>query len=141
MLTFLLAFSFECFGSGVRTSIFLTAAGWIAVAILVGWTIFTGWESGESSRPVLDILMDLVARVLPGKEAEESEGGAEGTVAGETGSANGVVMVNEKVDSGERKWWNRVLPRNRTGVFPHASDLPIVARVPTGMLDGRSSNV
>ena len=140
MLTFLLAFSFECFGSGVRTSIFLTAAGWIAVAILVGWTIFTGWESGESSRPVSDILMDLVVRVLPGKEAEESEGGAEGTVAGEAGSANGVVVFDEKAETGKHKWWNRVLPRNRTEVFPHVSDPPTATPGGTELPNG-SSNV
>lgn len=49
MVTFLVAFSFECFGTLDRVAVFTTAAAWIAVAFLVGWTIYTGWEGGETS--------------------------------------------------------------------------------------------
>ena len=49
MVTFLFAFSYECFISSTLASIWTTAAGWIAIAILVVWTIITGWEGGETS--------------------------------------------------------------------------------------------
>ena len=84
--------------------------------------------------------MDLLSRVLPEKDAEDGEGGVEGTVAGEAGSANGVVLVDEKAEARERKWWNRVLPRNRTEVFPHVSDPPTATPGGTELPNG-SSNV
>ncbi|KAI0720666.1 hypothetical protein C8T65DRAFT_735621 [Cerioporus squamosus] len=49
MVTFLVAFSFECFATPDKVAVFTTAAAWIAVAFLVGWTIYTGWEGGETS--------------------------------------------------------------------------------------------
>ncbi len=49
MVTFLVAFSFECFGTTDRVAVFTTAATWIAIAFLVVWTIYTGWEGGETS--------------------------------------------------------------------------------------------
>ena len=49
MVTFLLAFSFSCFSVTSHVAIFTIAASWIVVAILVFWTIITGWEGGETS--------------------------------------------------------------------------------------------
>ncbi|PIL23459.1 hypothetical protein GSI_14770 [Ganoderma sinense ZZ0214-1] len=137
MLTFLLAFSFECFGSNDSRAIFLTAAGWIAVTVLVGWTIITGWESSESPRPVSDMLKELVARVFPGKEAEEGE-----AVAVEVNSTADVELGDEKTsEESERKWWARVLPLSRRPeVYSHASDPPTATPVRTELPNG-SSNV
>lgn len=118
MLTSLLAFFFECFGKDDGTETFLAAAGWIAVAVLVGWTIFTGWESGESSRLVSDILKDLLARALPSQEAEDREGEAEGAVAEGANSTNGAGATDQKANTAERKWWSRVLLQKRE-VFSH----------------------
>ncbi|RPD75534.1 hypothetical protein L226DRAFT_545397 [Lentinus tigrinus ALCF2SS1-7] len=61
MVTFLVAFSFECFKNSDKVAVFTTAATWIAVAFLVGWTIYTGWEGGETS--VWERQRQLVLRI------------------------------------------------------------------------------
>ena len=63
MVTFLIAFSFECFGSTSKVAVFTSAAGWIAVFFLVIWTIYTGWEGGETS--VWEQVKERWARPLP----------------------------------------------------------------------------
>ena len=128
MLTFLLAFSFECFGSGDRTSIFTTAAVWIAVALLIGWTIYTGWESGGETS-VWDNLHRLWDHLFPQKaegDAADMEGeGSSSTAAG-----------NEKTKLA--RWWaRRVRPSQ---AFPHSNDPPSTAETPTGV-PGDESNV
>ena len=120
MLTFLLAFSFECFGSGDRTSIFTTAAVWIAVALLIGWTIFTGWESGGDTS-AWDTLLRLWDHLFPGKEVGEAA-----DVKGEDSST---AAGNEETKL-SRLWTRRVRPSQ---AYPHSSDPPSTLPTPPGV--------
>ncbi|EJF57927.1 hypothetical protein DICSQDRAFT_157070 [Dichomitus squalens LYAD-421 SS1] len=121
MLTFLLAFSFECFGSNDRTAIFTTAAVWIAVALLVGWTIFTGWESGGDSS-VWDILHRLWDRLFPAKEPGEE-------IATEAEEGRTTAAGNEKTKLA--RWWaRRVRPPQ---ALPHSGDPPSTAPTPASV--------
>ena len=97
MLTFLLAFSFECFGSPDRTAVYFTAAGWIAVAPLVGWTIITGWEGGETSSWTR--MRDHVRAFL--SRENDDDGGVDITV---DGGASATASEKESL----RRWWARI---------------------------------
>ena len=50
MLTFLGAFSIECFATTNDSALWISIAVWILVAFLVIWVIYSAWES--SSEPV-----------------------------------------------------------------------------------------
>ncbi|OBZ67952.1 hypothetical protein A0H81_12483 [Grifola frondosa] len=62
MITFLLAFSFECFfGTHDAPAIYMTATAWIAVAILIVWCIYTAWEGSEVSAQA--VILDMLTRI------------------------------------------------------------------------------
>ncbi|EMD35462.1 hypothetical protein CERSUDRAFT_157231 [Gelatoporia subvermispora B] len=48
-VSFLVAFSFECFLKGDNVSTITTAIAWFAVMSLVGWCVFTAWEEHEET--------------------------------------------------------------------------------------------
>ncbi|KAI0642660.1 hypothetical protein C8Q79DRAFT_1013332 [Trametes meyenii] len=107
MVTFLLAFSFECFTTPDKVGVFTTAAGWIAVAMLVFWSIFTGWESDETS--IWERVQSRLKTMVPAKlKASIHDDGASVRPQG----------MDEK---SVQKWLARVLRHN---VFPHSSDPP-----------------
>ncbi|KAI0676470.1 hypothetical protein C8Q78DRAFT_1065287 [Trametes maxima] len=107
MVTFLLAFSFECFTTPDRVGVFTTAAGWIAVAILVFWCIFTGWESDETS--VWDRLRTRLQSMIPTK------------LRGDAHDDDASVGAQGMDEKSVQTWLARVLRHN---VFPHSSDPP-----------------
>ncbi|PCH35237.1 hypothetical protein WOLCODRAFT_125636 [Wolfiporia cocos MD-104 SS10] len=49
MVTFLIAFAFECFVKHDDTSTIVSAVAWFLVGLLIIWTIYTAWEGGEIS--------------------------------------------------------------------------------------------
>ncbi|KAH9899337.1 hypothetical protein C8Q73DRAFT_638403 [Cubamyces lactineus] len=102
MVTFLLAFSFQTFGTPDRVGVFTTAAGWIAVAILVCWCVFTGWESNEIS--IWDRFHQWQSLLFPEKEENT-----------QTASTH---AVSEKATS---NWMGRMLRHVR---FSHSNDPP-----------------
>ncbi|KAI0763100.1 hypothetical protein BD413DRAFT_484729 [Trametes elegans] len=108
MVTFLLAFSFECFGTSDMVSVYATSGAWVAVALLVFWCVFTGWESGETS--VWDRPKEWWARLFPEQD--------EGTTAGGRGS----LAAGSMSEKTPRRWLARAL--GRVG-FPHSSDPPL----------------
>ena len=114
MVTFLLAFSFQCFGTPDRVGVFTTAAGWIAVAVLVCWCVFTGWESNEIS--IWDRFHQWQSLLFPEKEEDE-----------ETASTH---AVSEKATN---RWIGRMFRHVR---FSHSNDPP-----PTEMEERASSTV
>ena len=120
MVTFLIAFSLECFSTTSKVATFATAAVWIAVALLVCWTIITGWESTESAVPVRIMLRDLWERFYPfHKELDEGEESG----PAETGST-ATAHTSPKAEA-ERRWWKRV---HAPHWFPHSSDPPMDMR-------------
>ncbi|OJT02360.1 hypothetical protein TRAPUB_7143 [Trametes pubescens] len=104
MVTFLLAFSFECFGTPDTAGEFIFAAAWSAIAILVCWCIVTGWESGETT--LKERLLAWRARLLPKKGEDDAAGG--GRVS--------ALSLNEKA-----QWLAKFF---KHGIFPHSSDPP-----------------
>ncbi|KAI0738982.1 hypothetical protein C8Q80DRAFT_1222247 [Daedaleopsis nitida] len=106
MVTFLVAFSLECFGSHNKAALFLTGGVWIAAAILVLWTVITGWESGET--PMFANYKQLWAKLVS-RHADVTEGQEEVHSATD-------VSVKER-----RKWWH-ILPSH---AFPHSADPPL----------------
>ncbi|KAI0823006.1 hypothetical protein BC628DRAFT_1326187 [Trametes gibbosa] len=123
MVTFLLAFSFECFGTPDRVGVFFFGAVWIAIAILVGWCIFTGWESSETT--LMSTLRAWRMRLFREKDGD----GDNDTSSGE-GSSD-VQSLEEKLVA--RRWMTRIF---KHGVFPHSNDRPI-----TEMQERASSTV
>ena len=113
MVTFLLAFSFECFSITSHVAIYTTAAGWIIVALLVAWTIITGWEGGETSlwTRTKQRLRALRARFAEDEEEEESEGSSGPGEAGEKES--------------EKRWWARIRMLTPHSLA-HSSDRPMM---------------
>ncbi|KAI0366828.1 hypothetical protein BV20DRAFT_951560 [Pilatotrama ljubarskyi] len=109
MVTFLLAFSFECFSTPDRLGVILTAAVWVAVAILVCWCVYTGWEGGETSG--WDRPRAWWSRLFPEKEK------CEGIEGEESSSLRG---LSEKAPVGRLLR----LVKDRLKVFPHSSDPP-----------------
>ena len=104
MVTFLVAFSFECFGTLDRVAVFTTAAAWIAVAFLVGWTIYTGWEGGETS--VWVRVKQRIRELFPsGDDAEQEEQGED---AGSVGGAPSPAVPSESEKEAEGRWWARI---------------------------------
>lgn len=106
MVTFLLAFSFECFGTPDSVGVFIFAAAWSVIAILVCWCIFTGWESGETT--LKDRLLAWRKRLLPKKKGEDDAGAGEGRLS--------ALSLNEKA-----QWLAKFF---KHGIFPHSSDPP-----------------
>ncbi|KAI0631094.1 hypothetical protein C8Q77DRAFT_1062481 [Trametes polyzona] len=106
MVTFLLAFSLECFETPDKVGIFTTAGVWIAIGVLVFWCIFTGWESSETA--LKDRVRAWLSRMLPvqNKAASEQEA-SDGTTAG--------------TEKSTQRWLTRLLKRAH---FPHRSDPP-----------------
>ncbi|OSX66022.1 hypothetical protein POSPLADRAFT_1130945 [Postia placenta MAD-698-R-SB12] len=49
MVTFLVAFAFECFETADEPSIIVSGVSWGLVGILIIWCIYTSWEGGETS--------------------------------------------------------------------------------------------
>lgn len=49
MLTFLAAFSYECFIAQDREAVWSAGAAWIIIALLVVWCIYSAWEEGDDS--------------------------------------------------------------------------------------------
>ncbi|OSX61051.1 hypothetical protein POSPLADRAFT_1047329 [Postia placenta MAD-698-R-SB12] len=49
MVTFLIAFAFECFETADKPSIIVSGVSWGLVGILIAWCIYTSWEGGETS--------------------------------------------------------------------------------------------
>lgn len=47
MLTFLGAFSLECFTTSDRPALITSSVVWFLVAFLIVWCIYTAWESEE----------------------------------------------------------------------------------------------
>ncbi|KAH9855343.1 hypothetical protein C2E23DRAFT_858007 [Lenzites betulinus] len=125
MVTFLLAFSFECFSTPDRVGVFFFAAVWIAITILVGWCIFTGWES--SGTPLMDTLLAWRERVFP--TGKEDEDGNNNDSSGEASSIN----KGAKAKRIARKWLTQ-LSQHR--IFPHKNDRPMME-----MQDRASSTV
>ncbi|EIW55210.1 uncharacterized protein TRAVEDRAFT_31017 [Trametes versicolor FP-101664 SS1] len=107
MVTFLLAFSFECFGTPDTVGVFIFAAAWSAIAILVCWCIFTGWESGETK--LKDRLLAWRERLLPKKKTDEDD-----ALAG--GGPLSALSLNEKAP-----WLAKFF---KHGIFPHSGDPP-----------------
>ena len=60
MVTFLTAFSIECFTTPNRNALWVSAAAWILVAFLVVWVIYSAWES--SSEPVYKRVLHALER-------------------------------------------------------------------------------
>ena len=104
MVTFLLAFSFSCFSVTSHVAIFTIAASWIVVAILVFWTIITGWEGGETS-----VWVRVKQRIrdvfLSGDDAEQEEQGED---AGSVGGAPSPAVPSESEKEAEGRWWARI---------------------------------
>lgn len=121
MVTFLLAFSFECFSTGNKVASFTTGAVWIAVAVLVCWTIITGWESnGESS--IWEILKHRWGRLFPEHDAADDSA----TAAVEDHSAHSARSATASArEKPERKWWTRIRGGAHVHSLPHSSDPPM----------------
>ncbi|OCH90427.1 hypothetical protein OBBRIDRAFT_887699 [Obba rivulosa] len=45
MITFPIAFSFECFRKHDNVGTFTIAAAWITIAVLIAWCVYIGWET------------------------------------------------------------------------------------------------
>ncbi|KAI8976716.1 hypothetical protein BD414DRAFT_517194 [Trametes punicea] len=118
MVTFLLAFSFECFATPDKVGVYSTAAAWIVIALLVTWCIVTGWESGETS--FLDRLHDWWSRFFPEKDEEE---GTSPEGASRDGSAR-ARSLSEKA-----KWLPRIF-RYSASLFRHTGDSPTTEMEP-----------
>ena len=114
MVTFLFAFSYECFISSNLAAIWTTAAGWIAIAILVVWTIITGWEGGETSSWMR--MRDRV-RAFLSRENDDDDGGVDITV---DGGASATVSEKESL----RRWWTRIRQHSHLP-FAHSGDRPM----------------
>ncbi|OSD01482.1 hypothetical protein PYCCODRAFT_1445733 [Trametes coccinea BRFM310] len=111
MVTFLLSFSFECFANADKAGIYSTAAAWIIVAILVVWTIITGWEGGETS--MWERLREWRSWIFPEKDHEEQ--------GGEDAVSTGARSVSEKAAA--KAWFARMF-RYKASFFPHSNDPP-----------------
>ncbi|KAI0760212.1 hypothetical protein C8Q74DRAFT_1208734 [Fomes fomentarius] len=94
MVTFLLAFSFECFDTRNKAASAITATVWIAVALLVCWTILTGWDgSDEASQDAPQQMMEKPLSL----ENDVHSSGATDTVATQ--------------GRPKRKWWMPIFGR------------------------------
>ncbi|CDO70476.1 hypothetical protein BN946_scf184569.g19 [Trametes cinnabarina] len=111
MVTFLLAFSFECFANADKAGIYSTATAWIIVAILVVWTVITGWEGGETS--MWEPLRRWRSRVFP---ESEDEGGEEG------GGSTFARSLSEKAAA---KTWLAKVFGQKACLFSHSKDPPL----------------
>ncbi|KAI0356096.1 hypothetical protein OH77DRAFT_1401749 [Trametes cingulata] len=109
MVTFLLAFSFECFGTPDKVGVIMTASVWVAVAILVCWCIYTGWEGGETS--VWDRPRAWWSSLFAEKDEED---GVEGEGSNSLRSHKEKAAMERLVK----------LIKEKLKVFPHSSDPP-----------------
>ena len=115
MVTFLVAFSFECFSATSRAAIFSTAAGWIAIALLVLWTVITGWESGETS---MWARTKQRLRAVFSREDENEDGDGSAALGS---SASAVTSEKERLD---QRWWARIRMLTPHS-FSHSGDPPM----------------
>ena len=60
MVTFLGAFSIQCFTTTNRNALWISAAAWILVAFLVIWVIYSAWE--DTSEPVYKRVLHALER-------------------------------------------------------------------------------
>ncbi|KAH9941634.1 uncharacterized protein BXZ73DRAFT_41460 [Epithele typhae] len=120
MITFLLAFSFECFSVQTHSSLFLTGAGWVIIGLLVCWTIITGWESGETSRWAV---YKERFRMFFSKDDEDEDDGASEKEGGSAAPSEKRSSASDK-----RQWWSRVRRSLRHSLdFARLNDTPLPA--------------
>src|SRR4051794_18601485 len=62
MVTFLAAIAFICFGTRDLFQRIILATVWLFIAVLITWTIYTGWEASHPTR--IRILVDFWKKKL-----------------------------------------------------------------------------
>ena len=70
MVTFLCAFSIECFTTTDRNALWISAAAWILVAFLVIWVIYSAWE--DTPQPVYKRVLNALERGIRRISKKES---------------------------------------------------------------------
>ncbi|KAK7676771.1 hypothetical protein QCA50_020239 [Cerrena zonata] len=60
MVTFLGAFSIECFTTNNRNALWISASAWVLVAFLIVWVIYSAWE--DSPTPVWKRVLNALER-------------------------------------------------------------------------------